>query len=422
MSVDVAKRQEFLEYLVREHPDEAEEIIYRHNGPTIKIPFKSPMLTWATTGGMSMGHFGRWYGPEGSGKSLTNWGLIWAAQNYPAIVETLGEIDIKFLERKSPLAGRRKGKEMRKNMRAKIARFPDGLEAIIFDTEQRADLDLAARMGVDVGSEEDPRVPIINNNITEEIIKDATAALEAFHIVIIDSATNAQSVAEANLEPGAYEQGTGAKAWSRLRQFRKRMSRHENILIIVDQMRSTGLGGGKMYRGPDSAPPNVRFLRHNASLAIEYDTGKKLYLDKNLELTDDYQKASSNIKSLGTDGKEPHGIEMRCKVMKNSTGKPYRNSRMRFRFPVADVRTGELMQDVGFDEPFELLEIATHFDIIEQAGSRFYPLDDDFERIQKAGAKKGTEVSWHGEAQARKAIMEDEDLQERILGRMLRDV
>lgn len=413
MGVDPSRREEFLEYLVKEHKDDAENIIYRMHGPVLKVPFVSPMLTWATTGGVSVGHWGRWYGPEGSGKSLTNWGLVLVAQNLPEVISQWFEVDIHFLERHGKKLAATK---VKKDMKEMVRRFPDGMETIIFDTEQRADPDFMARIGVDTG-----RVEIINNNITEEIIKDATVALDAFHIVIIDSATNAQSVAEANLEPGEYERGQGAKAWSRLKQFRKKMSRQENILIIVDQVRSTGLGGGKLQqRGPDTAPPNVRFLRHNASMAIEYDHGKKLYLNNKLQLTDDYEKASTDIKSLGTTGKEPHGLEMRCKVQKNSTGKPFRNARMRFRFPVADIRTGELLQDTGFDELFELVEVALHYDLMEQSGSYFYPLDDNFERIKK-GKGKGV-VTWHGDNQVREGLEEDEDYQGRIIERLRRDM
>ena len=415
MPVDPSKREAFLEYLVKEHGDDAENIIYKMHGPQIKIPFMSPMLTWATSGGVPMGHFCRWYGPEGSGKSLTNWGLIWAAQNFAEIVSSWYEIDIKFFERKGNKLAANK---VKREMKDVVARFPNGLECIIFDTEQRADLEFAARLGIDTARIE----PVINNNIIEEIIKDATAALEAYHIVIIDSATNAQSMMEAALDPGEYDRGTGAKAWSRLKQFRKRMDRQQNILILVDQVRSAGLGGGKMHRGPETAPPNVRFLRHNSSLSIEYDTGRKLYLDKNGLLTDDYDKASTDIKSLGTNGKEPHGLEMRCKIQKNSTGKPFRNARMRFRFPVADIRTGELIQEVGFDQAFELLEIGLHFDLVEKGGSRYYPLDDDFDRMAKPGGKKGQEMSWHGDAQAQAGIVEDEELQERIFARLRRDM
>lgn len=413
MTVDPGKRERFLEKIVELHKDEAANVIYYMHGPQVKIPFVSPMLTWATSGGVSLGHICRWYGPEGSGKSLTNWGLIYAGHNFPELVSQWYEVDIKWFERRGK---RMAAQKVKKEMKSILARFPNGLEAIIFDTEQRADLDFAEHLGIEKKRIE----PIINNNITEEIIRDATLALEAYHIVIIDSASNAQSVAEAGLDPGEYDRGTGAKAWSRLKQFRKKMDRDENVLIIVDQMRSTGLGGGKMYNGPDSAPPNVRFLRHNSSLSIEYDTGKKLWLDKNLSLTDEYKNASTDIKSLGTNGKEPHGLDMRAKVMKNSTGKPFRNARMRFQFPVADVRTGEMMQEVGFDTMWELVEIGTHFDIMDYSNNRYYPLDDDFKRIPKAKGKG--DVSWHGERQAAQALLEDPELQERILGRLRRDM
>lgn len=343
-----------------------------------------------------------------SGKSMTNWGLVKVANEFPEYISEIAEIDIKWLEsrgRSSALVTRK----IKKRAKELIKKFPNGMEAIVFDTEQRVDYELLDRLGIDV-----KRLEVIDNvNIIEEVIRDASAALEAYHIVIIDSATNAQSFMEAALDPGEYEQGTGAKAWSRLKQFRQRFDRKENLLIIVDQVRSTGIGGSKRFRGPETAPPNVRFLRHNSSMSIEYDVGKKLYLDKYGVLTDDYDKASTDIKTLGTDGKEPHGLEMRCKVMKNSTGRPFRNARMRFRFPVNDIRTGEPMQDVGFDHAFEMLEIAEYFDILEKSGSYWYLLDDNFERIKK-------EV-FHGDAKAHARIAGDEELQIRILGRLYAD-
>lgn len=418
MPVDPDKRGAFLDYLHKTHKEDAENIVFKMNGPVAKIPFMSPMLTWATGGGVPIGHFGRWYGPEGSGKSLTNWGLIWAAQNYPEIISSWYEIDIKFLERNNKkLAAVQKKKELK----GLLDRFPNGMETILFDTEQRADEDFASKIGVDM-----KRVELINNNIIEEIIQDATYALEAYHIVIIDSATNAQSVAEAALDPGQYERGTSAAAWKRLRQFRKKMDRKENILIVVDQVR-TQLGQVNHKGQAAVTPPNVRFLRHNSSLSIEYTAGKHLYLDKNMQLTDDWEKADTNIRSLGTNGKEPHGMQMGCKVIKNSTGKPHRNARMRFQFPVADIRTGELMQGVGFDPDFELAEIAAHFDIIEKgSGGRYYPLDENFERqlvkVGGAKSKKTKEFSYHGEAAVRRAIAEDEELQARILERLRRDM
>ena len=48
----------------------------------------------------------------------------------------------------------------------------------------------------------------------------------------------------------------------------------------------------------------------NSDTCMRLGTGKYLYLDKHGVLTDDYKKASNDIVSLGTDGKEPHGIEM----------------------------------------------------------------------------------------------------------------
>src|SRR3954462_13597825 len=80
-----------------------------------RIPFDSPMLTWAATGGAPIGHMCRWYGPEGSGKSLTNYGLLAAAQRFPETISELYEADIKWLERRgNKFAALKRKKDMKR--------------------------------------------------------------------------------------------------------------------------------------------------------------------------------------------------------------------------------------------------------------------------------------------------------------------
>ena len=147
-----------------------------------------------------------------------------------------------------------------------LKRFPDGMSVLLFDTEQRAELDFAAKLGVSTKKDD---LLVLEENIIEEIIEEMVGALDAYHVIIIDSATNAQSYAEANLEPGEYERGTAAAAWKRLRKVRKRLDREQNTIIIVDQVR-TQLGQ-QGYKGQSPVtPPNIRFLRHNASIAVAF--------------------------------------------------------------------------------------------------------------------------------------------------------
>ena len=280
------------------------------------------------------------------------------------------------------------------------------MSVLLFDTEQRAQLDFAAKLGVSVKKDD---LLVLEENIIEEIIEEMVGALDAYHVIMIDSATNAQSYAEANLEPGEYERGTGAAAWKRLRKVRKRLDRKQNTIIVVDQMR-TQLGQ-QGYKGQSPiTPPNVRFLRHNASIAVSFTGGKHLYLNADKELTDDKKKASGDFMALGSDGHEVAGIEMRCKVDKNSTGKPFRNAQGRFAFEVLDARTGELVQEMGFDQGFELLTIAEHFHIVESSGGgMFYVLDEKFQR---------TKQKWRGEWRAISGIIGDEELSYRIMSRL----
>jgi len=403
LPVNPEARREYLEWVVNRG---AGTRIYEQQDGVIRIPFVSPMLSWATSGGVPIGHIARWYGPEGSGKSLQNWGLSYCAQNYPAIMSEWYELEIKFHEaRRQKL----RAAVLKRKLKNTLTKFPDGMSVLIFDTEQRAEPEFAAKLGVNMHKD---HCLILEENVIEEIIEEMVGALDAYHLIIIDSASNAQSYMEANLEPGEYDRGSGAQAWKRLRKVRKRMDRQENTIIIVDQMRTQGLGakGGGKYSGPELGPPNIRFLRHNASIAVAFSPAKKLYLNAERQITDNYKKASNDFMALGSDGFEVAGIEMRCKIDKNSTGKPFRNAVGRFAFDVADARTGELIQEMGFDRGFELLTIAEYFHIIESGGGgMFYMLDDNFKR---------TGQKWKGEWRVINDLVEDEEVQYRILSRL----
>jgi RecA/RadA recombinase len=338
MPVDPTRRQAFIDWIQAEKGWETK--VFTGNtgnvgdGPD-RIPFLNPTLTRATSRGVPIGHICRWWGEEGSGKSLTNLGLIYVAQNYPEIMTNQLEREIRYWQMRS------KFKAVREKARLKriLAKFPEGMGVCVYDTEQRFTFDLAERMGIDI--RDDTRLIVLEENIIENIAWQMQEAVESYHIIIIDSVSNAESFAEANLSPGEYERGTAAAAWKRLRRVRAKLDRTENTIILVDQVRAA-LGqmvfrGGKQEQAPPQ-PPQIRFLKHNSSLSIAYSQGKKLYMSDDGSLTDDYKKASNDFKSLGADGKEVAGLEMRCKVMKNSAGVPFRNGNMRFAFPVYDTR------------------------------------------------------------------------------------
>ncbi len=404
MPVDPEKRRDYLAWVAARSTGSkiysAESALA--DGP-IRIPFISPLLTWATTGGVPFGHICRWYGPEGSGKSLQNWGMAYCAQNYPRIMSELYELEIKFWEARNK---KLKAIALKRKLKSIVSRFPDGLSILLFDTEQRAQPDFAMKLGIDMRPD---RCVIIEENIIEEIIEEMAAALDAYHIIIIDSASNAQSYMEANLEPGEYDRGSAAQAWKRLRKVRKRMDREENTIVIVDQVR-TQLGQ-QGYKGQSPVtPPNIRFLRHNASIAVAFSGAKHLYLNDKLQLVDDKKKASNDFMALGSDGHEVAGIEMRCKIDKNSTGKPFRNAVGRFAFDVADAKTGEIVQDIGFDQGFELLTVAEYFHIIESSGGgMYYVLDENFKR---------TNQKFKGEWRAIEGLMQDEELSHKVMTRL----
>lgn len=412
MTVSREKRDQFVQWVETDKAFESHiirtaEELSDNSG---KIPF-GPMLSWATGGGINIGHMEWSYGPEGSGKSLTNLSLIKNAQNYPEVMEEyLGRL-IHFYET-PPHKNKFKALQLKRQLKDLQARFPDGMSVLIFDTEDRFMATFAEQMGVSMRGD---KLHVATEKIIENITKQMAAAMEAYHIVIVDSINNAESFSEASLEPGDYERGGAAKAWTRIRGVRRRLDRRENTVILVAQVRAPM---GKMgFKGnePRPEPPNIKAIKHNVSISIDYDAGRKLYMMNNGLLTDKYDKASNDFIALGATGKDIAGQEIRCKLAKNSTGKPYRNAAMRFKFPVTDVRTGELIQEVGFDEAYELALTAEHFHIVEGGGSgMFYLLDDKFERM-------GKPHQWKGEPALREAIEGDDELRERILLRLALD-
>jgi RecA/RadA recombinase len=407
MPVDKSKALEVLEWMESSKGGEARVInqLEQLTAGPLGIPFLSPTLTWATGGGPRIGHFTRLYGPEGSGKSLNNWGIVYAAQNYPEIMTSLYEREIKFWEAKHKKIATAR---LKKRLQYILKKFPDGMNVMIFDSEQRATESFGSRFGVNMKKD---RCAIVEQNIIEEIVAEMKKASEAYNVFLIDSISNCQSLRQAALEPGEEDRATAAKAWTRLKQVRRRWDRTENTLVMVDQLRSQGIGG---MGSTKPAPSQARFIKHNISLDIEFDRGVKLYLNNSGGLTDKKENASNDYRSMAADGKMVAGLQIKAHVEKNSTGIPYRDSLMRFKFDVTKPATGELIQEVGFDTGFELLKIAEYYHMIDAGGGgMFYLLDEEFNKV------KGK--SWKGESRAISAIESDEDLAEEILTRCLID-
>lgn len=416
MPVEPENRVKFLEWITDTGKKGGRAQAIHHAGTALaeaplRVPFLSSTMTWATNGGMPVGHMGRFYGPEGSGKSLNNWGLSYCAQNYPEVMTEILEREIRFWQNQG---NKFKATAIKGRLKRILERFPDGMSVCLWDTEQRAQMEFGARLGVDMNKD---RFLMIEENVIEEVIRQMTEALGSYHIMIVDSASNAQSYAEANLDPGDYEQGTASQAWKRLRQTRRKLDREMNTIIFVDQMRMQL--GQKSYTGPKAKPPQNRFLKHNTSLAIEFDEGRRLYLNNDLRLTDDRDKANKEFTQLASSWPEIAGLEMRAQVAKNSTGKPFRNAVMRMKFDMANAASGELVQEAGFDQPYEALVLAEHFRLVESGSTGwFYVLDDEGDRVQiQNGKAKPTDYRFRGEWRAAQGLWDDEEERERILTR-----
>src|SRR3954471_17206146 len=130
MPVDSSRRQAFIDWVQGEKQWDTKVFTGKTNdigdGPD-RIPFLNPTLTRDTSGGVPIGHMCRWYGEEGSGKSLTNLGIIYCAQNYPEIVTKELEREIRYWQVRNKFHAMR----LKSRLKRLLAPFPNARAAFV---------------------------------------------------------------------------------------------------------------------------------------------------------------------------------------------------------------------------------------------------------------------------------------------------
>lgn len=302
-----------------------------------RIPFTSPMLNFATAGGLPLGRISRFYGGFSSGKSLTCWDVIANAQKL-------------------------------------------GMTCVYYNIEKQFEPTFTANTGVDIS-----KLVVMEGTTIEGVGTKLEHMLGSAHLHVLDSCSSAVSIEELNAKVEDWTMGLNARVWGKvLRRTMERLDQDENAVLLVDQIRDV-FGG----RGDAVAPPGGRFIEHTSSLTLYFKKAGWLFRDSATGRVGYDDEVTSDGKTL-SEATEPEGIEITARVEKNRVGRPFRSARMRYDFG-RDAGLPTAVQS-GLDVIWEIDKAGKHFGITK-AGGGSYKRRDDKPLPDGSNSKRGR-ASW----------------------------
>jgi recombination protein RecA len=239
-----------------------------------RIPTGSPMLDYATGGGIPERRWSRFYGGKSSGKSLLGWNIIREAQL-------------------------------------------KGLSCCYYNIEKQFEKDYTARCGVDVDE-----LTIVEGTTIEDVGEALESLLGAYHVHVLDSCSEGVSLQELAAGYGDSLYAAKARAWGQVfykvqRHF-ETQGEQANTIIYMDQIRDS-FGQEQVH------PPGGKIMEHRSSMTLYFRRGSWLYLDEEGRLTDE---ATGGRTISGYS--EADGQECIVRVEKNRVSRPFRQARMRY--------------------------------------------------------------------------------------------
>lgn len=261
-----------------------------------RIPFGDIQLDWATDGGVPLGRWSHFYGPESAGKSLLSLKVIGNAQRM-------------------------------------------GMSAAYYDVEKTFVPSWAQKMGVDID-----KLLVLRPTVIEDIGAQLELLMQSINVHVIDSIAAASPMDElaANLED--WHIGLGARTWNKVLRRIQHVINDDNSVILINQLRTAMRG-----RIVTEEPSGGKFMRHEAALALEMKKGPRLYYTKNKTLSPDGEKTDSPTGDVA-----PDGIEFITHIAKSKVGGAGRSARMRLDFTTGQF--DELWSLAMFATYFSLVE------------------------------------------------------------------
>jgi recombination protein RecA len=293
--VDHSKLNDVLALIRKEYGKEAVQT-GNEKSEVKRIPFHDIQLDWATGGGIPMGRWSHFYGPESAGKTALSLKIIAHAQQM-------------------------------------------GMTAAYYDVEKTFVPSWAEKMGVDVDA-----LHVLRPTIIEDVGVQLEAMMQAVNIHVIDSIPAAVPRDELSGTLDQWHMGLGARTWNKLLRRIQHSIEEDNAIILINQLR-TAMAGRVTFEQPTGG----KFLRHEAALSLELKKGPRLFYNKHGFLSPEIEKNALNKLD-----EQPDGIEIVSKTAKSKVGIPLRPARMRLDFQSGQF--DELYSLAMFAQFYELVE------------------------------------------------------------------
>lgn len=236
-----------------------------------------------------------------------------------------------------------------------------GLNCAYYNVEKQYVPEFAEARGV-VTSE----LTIVEGTTIEEIGDKMESLLGIVHLHVVDSCSAAVSEDELNADIRDWRPGLNARAWGKVfRRINERFDHYENTCILVDQVRTN------FKTGAEEAPGG-RILDHQSSMTSHFKKGSWLFRNEHGFLD---EKAK---KHTGISGQmEPAGVEVKVRIDKSRVCRPFRTATMWLD-----------LDQLEFDDAFELLKAAKHYGILDNRGAGYWYMEDKKVAQGNAGIRK----------------------------------
>jgi RecA/RadA recombinase len=272
LAVDASKKAELVSAMQSKYEGSVLNGDSLHNPP--RIPFENLELNYITGGGIPMGRWSRFYGGWSSTKTRTCYALIAEAQRM-------------------------------------------GLECAYYNVEKQYTTEAAERAGIDT-----KKLLLVEGTTIEQVGEAMEGFMEAVHFHVLDSASGAISIDELEADISDWRPGIKARAWGKtLSRVHERMDPQENTVVIIDQLRTSGMMKGKSR----DEPPGGKYLQYLSSLNLNFQRGGWIHYDKHGNLSEKQGKAAKTLG--GNDDPEGRIIKVRNE---SRIGRPERSASLYF--------------------------------------------------------------------------------------------
>lgn len=327
-----------------------------------RLPTGSLAMDYVTGGGVPFRHISRMWGYWSTGKTTALLKMFVSAQNFGKLRSS----QLLALAEMSKVAGELKQAKIFADQ-AKRERELGSLSCM-YVCPEAPDPRLAEALGLDLGAIE--LVPRTEIEVIGDIVQNA---LQAYHIVGIDSTTATISVDELGHQDGVFQEFPmkRAKAWgANLDWFRARMT-HENAVILISHAREKRTGTKSFSAQSAEHAPGGFALNHEPGLILHFMKGGMLKRKPDGGLKELDSESARGGATASAFGKfQPAGGVLVVKCDKNKVGVAGRSVLLHH-----DKRTGD------FDELHEYEKFAKYYGV--NVNGSWWTLPDG-KKIQQA--------------------------------------